>query len=264
MKVSPIFRATPEIETAVCVHGRVDDVERNQPVRCHGEHLPGWQSERPVADAARPSDQVRVRTGAPRSRGVRDILRGHSGDQSVRVNGESDVNLDPVRVALLRNDGRSEQDSVRGLLQNREILPAQQTVQGVPALRLGQRELTVPSVEVVSAIDNPIRPRCERCSTVGRSQFVRRVRHHEVSTVVGQRSQRSADRCNGRPIASRFDRALTSGQWIESHEIIICVPVHRSRAPFWAGAVVSVAGRRGAVAVLAYSAYRSVTEPGSV
>ena len=99
-----------------------------------------------------------MRCGAPGG-GIRArVGGGDRGVQAVLVEAEGDGDVHAVGIAGLSFDGRGQGDVVGGAVDDREVQPAGQAVQGVPARRLGDGELLRHTVEGVPAVDDPVRP----------------------------------------------------------------------------------------------------------
>ena len=115
-----------------------------------------------------------------------------------------------------------ERHVVGTLVDRLEVEPRDESVQGVPARGLGQRELALDSAERVLAVDDAVRPRRERRAAVRRTHLVGVERHDEVAAVVGERAQRRADARDDGFVVPGAQCVLDAGRRNSCHVQIPC------------------------------------------
>src|SRR5829696_4536329 len=110
-------------------------------------------------------------------------------------------------------EGRGPRAGV-GRLQadRRKVLPSGEAMQGMSSLRLGQRQLVLDTVELISPIHNPVRPGRERCAAILRPNLVCLEGNHQMSALPRQLAEGSAYAGDGCPVVARAEPKLCAAQ----------------------------------------------------
>jgi hypothetical protein len=122
-------------------------------------------------------------------------------------------------------------DAVRVALGDRPPGPADEPVDRVPVLRLGQCELMASTVELVEPLLYAVRPRHQRVSSTGRAHFVRPVSVDHVDTIDGVRAQTPAELHHDRALVSESDLELLTRRCnrqdrVPRHQTVILREAH--------------------------------------
>lgn len=167
--------------------------------------------------------QVRVRTAAERTRAGPDVRRRGPHRETVVREGVLDAQREGERVARLRVEDVLHHDAARVALGDGPPGPADEPVDRVPVLGLGQCELVASTVELVRPLLDAVRPRHQHLSSTGRAHLVRAVSVEHVDITNGVRAQTAAEFHDDCTLVSELDVELLTGRCdrIRRHQTVI-------------------------------------------
>jgi hypothetical protein len=114
---------------------------------------------------------------------------------------------------------------MRIALDDRPPGPADEPVDRVSVLGLGQCELMASTVELVGPVLDAVRPRHQHLSSTGRAHLVRAVSVENVGAIDGVGAQSAAEFHDDGALVSESDVELLTGR-IRRHQAVIVAEAH--------------------------------------